>query len=159
MRGTRNQRIKVTADQAVNAKNLTLVDTASVTWTVALDPATEAAELSATASGGGGGTSDHALLSHLSWSSSGHTGTHDRVAGFDGSGVAAYLTGSTVVGLVADHAGDLVYGDGAGGATRLPIGTANRLLLSTGTAPSWATPSDVRTALSDRKSTRLNSSH
>ena len=53
MRGTRPQRIKVTADQAVNAKNLTLVDTASVTWAVTLDPATEAAELSATASGGG----------------------------------------------------------------------------------------------------------
>ena len=37
MRGTRAQRIKVTADQAVNAKNLTLVDTASVTWMVTLD--------------------------------------------------------------------------------------------------------------------------
>ena len=70
-------------------------------------------------SGGGGGTSDHALLTHLSWSSSGHTGTHDRIAGFDGAGAAAYLTGSTVVGLVADHAGDLVYGDGDRKSTRL----------------------------------------
>jgi len=100
-----------------------------------------------TISGGGGGTSDHALLSHLSWSSSGHTGTASRVAGFDGTGAAAYLTGSTVVGYVATTAGDLVYGDGAGGATRLPIGSVNRLLSSSGTAPQWSTPSDVRALL------------
>ena len=100
-----------------------------------------------TISGGGGGTSDHALLSHLSWSSSGHTGTANRVAGFDGTGATAYLTGSTVVGYVATTAGDLVYGDGAGGATRLPIGSANRLLSSSGTAPQWSTPSDVRALL------------
>ena len=55
-------------------------------------------EAEVTISGGGGGTSDHAALTHLSWSSSGHTGTHDRIAGFDGAGAAAYLTGSTVVG-------------------------------------------------------------
>lgn len=148
MRGTRPQRIKVTADQAVNAKNLTLVDTASVTWAVTLDPATESAELSATASGGGGGTSDHAALSHLSWSSSAHTGTGDRIAGFSGAGGATYLTGSQVVGFVATTAGDLVYGDGAGGATRLPIVSADRILVSTSSAPSWATASDVRTLLS-----------
>ena len=148
MRGTRIQRIRVSADVPVNVKNLTFVDTASVTWAVTLDPATEAAELSATASGGGGGgTSDHALLSHLSWSSSGHTGTANHVAGFNGSGAATYYNGADIVGFVATHAGDLVYGDGAGSSTRLPIGTANRILLSTGTAPSWATPSDVRAAL------------
>lgn len=91
MRGTRNQRIKVVADATVNAKNLTLVDTASVTWTVALDAATEAAEISATASGGGGGgTSDHALLTHLAWSASAHTGTANRIAGFDGTGATTY---------------------------------------------------------------------
>lgn len=100
-----------------------------------------------TITGGGGGTSDHALLSHLSWSSSGHTGTANRVAGFDAGGAAAYLTGSTVVGYVATTAGDLVYGDGAGGATRLPIGSVNRLLSSSGTAPQWSTPSDVRALL------------
>ena len=100
-----------------------------------------------TITGGGGGTSDHALLTHLSWSSSGHTGTANRVAGFDGTGAAAYLTGSTVVGYVATTAGDLVYGDGAGGATPLPIGSANRLLSSSGTAPQWSTPSDVRALL------------
>lgn len=39
--------------------------------------------------GGGGGSSDHALLSHLSWTVSGHTGTANRIAGFNGSGAAA----------------------------------------------------------------------
>jgi hypothetical protein len=96
---------------------------------------------------GGGGTSDHALLSHLAWSASAHTGTASRIAGFDGTGAAAYLTGSTVVGYVATTAGDLVYGDGAGGATRLPIGSVNRLLSSSGTAPQWSAPSDVRALL------------
>lgn len=40
--------------------------------------------------GGGGGTSDHALLSNLPWGSSGHTGTASRLAGFDAGGAAAY---------------------------------------------------------------------
>ena len=43
-------------------------------------------------SGGGGGTSDHAALSHLAWTSSAHTGTASRLAYFDGSGAAAYLS-------------------------------------------------------------------
>ena len=98
--------------------------------------------------GGGGGVTDHAALTSLGWTASGHTGTANRIAGFDGSSAATFLTGASVVGLAATHAGDLLYGDGAGGASRLPIGTANRLLLSDGSAPSWATPSDVRTALS-----------
>lgn len=88
--------------------------------------------------GGGGGT----------WAASGITGTHNRIAGFDSGGAATYYTGAAIVGLAATHAGDLLYGDGAGGASRLPIGAANRLLLSDGSAPSWASPSDVRTALS-----------
>jgi hypothetical protein len=91
MKGNSRQRQKVTADATVNAKNLTLVDTASVTWTVTHDPATDAAELSATASGGGGGTSDHALLSHLAWTASAHTGTASRFAVFSGSGAATEL--------------------------------------------------------------------
>ena len=41
---------------------------------------------------GGGGTSDHAGLTHLAWTSSGHTGTASRLAYFDGSGAAAYLS-------------------------------------------------------------------
>lgn len=91
MKGNARQRIKVTADIPVNVKNLTFLDTASVTWAVVADPATDAAEVSATASGGGGGTSDHALLTHLSWSSSGHTGTASRFAVFGAGGAAAEL--------------------------------------------------------------------
>ena len=93
MKGNARQRIKITADTTVNAKNLTFIDTASVTWAVVADPATDAAEVSATASGGGGGggTSDHALLSHLSWSASAHTGTANRFAVFGSGGAAAEL--------------------------------------------------------------------
>ena len=91
MKGTTRQRIKVTADIPVNVKNLTFLDTASVTWAVVADPATDAAEVSATASGGGGGTSDHALLTHLSWSASAHTGTASRFAVFGAGGAAAEL--------------------------------------------------------------------
>lgn len=40
--------------------------------------------------GGGGGTTDHAALtSNLAWTTSGHTGTADRVAIFSGAGAAA----------------------------------------------------------------------
>lgn len=45
-----------------------------------------------TISGGGGGTSNHASLSNLSWIVSGHTGTGNRLAGFDGSGNAGLIT-------------------------------------------------------------------
>ena len=101
------------------------------------------------ADGGGGGTSDHAALSHLGWTASGHTGTHDRIAGFNGAGAATFYTGSQVVGFAATTAGDLLYGDGAGGASRLPIGSANRILSSSGTAPQWWTGADFRTAITD----------
>lgn len=37
------------------------------------------------------GPPDHAELSHLAWSSSGHTGTASRIAAFNGSGAASYL--------------------------------------------------------------------
>ena len=99
-----------------------------------------------TAPGGGGGT-DHATLTHLAWTASGHTGTANRVAGFDGSNAAMYYTGAAIVGLAATHAGDLLYGDGAGGASRLPIGANDRLLIVASGYPAWASPSDVRTAL------------
>ena len=42
------------------------------------------------ASGGGGGVSAHTALTALAWTSSGHTGTASRLAGFDGGGAAAY---------------------------------------------------------------------
>lgn len=40
--------------------------------------------------GGGGGVTAHNALTALSWGSSGHTGTANRIAVFDGSGAAAY---------------------------------------------------------------------
>jgi len=98
------------------------------------------------AAGGGGGVSDHTLLSNLAWTASGHTGTASRVAGFDGAGAAAYLTGRDVCNFVLTTRGDMMYRD-ATEATRLPIGAANRLLMSDGTDPAWAAPADVRTAL------------
>lgn len=41
--------------------------------------------------GGGGGVTDHAALTSLVWTSSGHTGTANRIAAFGGGGATAYL--------------------------------------------------------------------
>ena len=49
--------------------------------------------------GGGGGTSDHAALSNLAWTASGHTGTAGRLAGFSGAGAA------TTYASIAQHIG------------------------------------------------------
>jgi hypothetical protein len=38
---------------------------------------------------GGGGVTDHTALTSLSWTLSGHTGTANRIAGFNGAGAAA----------------------------------------------------------------------
>lgn len=38
--------------------------------------------------GGGGGTPSHPSLTTLGWSASGHTGTSNSVAGFNGAGAA-----------------------------------------------------------------------
>ena len=89
------------------------------------------------AGGGGGGVSDHTALTSLGWTASGHTGTANRVAGFGGAGAAAYLTGRDVCNFVLTTRGDMMYRD-ATEATRLPIGAANRLLMSDGTDPAWA---------------------
>ena len=53
-----------------------------------------------TISGGGGGSSDHASLSHLAWAASGHTGTASRFAVFNSVGASAYLSYPST-GLVA----------------------------------------------------------
>ena len=99
---------------------------------------------------GGGGSSNHATLSHLSWTASGHERTGgpatNSVAGFDSSGAAVYLTGRDVCNTVLTTRGDMMVRD-ATEATRLSIGAANRLLMSDGTDPAWASPADVRTAL------------
>jgi len=51
------------------------------------------------AASGGGGSSDHATLSNLVWTASGHTGTASRVAGFSGAGAATYYAIDSIGGL------------------------------------------------------------
>ena len=100
------------------------------------------------AGGGGGGTLDHAALtSNLAWTTSAHTGTASRIAGFSGAGAAAEYTGAGVLDLLLTTRGDMPL-RGAGTTARLPVGAANYLLLSDGTDPAWASPASVRTALS-----------
>ena len=53
---------------------------------------TDTADAALAGTGGGGGVTDHAALTSLPWTSSGHTGTASRLAGFSGSGAAAYYT-------------------------------------------------------------------
>jgi len=59
--------------------------------------------------GGGGGVTDHTALTSLPWASSGHTGTADTFAGFDGGGAATYLT--------AGGSAQLLWGDNTVGST------------------------------------------
>lgn len=84
--------------------------------------------------GGGGGTTDHAALSNLTWTVSGHLGTGGgagQLALFDDTGATAYLTG------VAQ--GDVVYFDGTNW-NRLPPGTPGEFLQTQGAGfdPQWA---------------------
>lgn len=60
---------------------------------------------------GGGGGGDHATLTNRAWVASLHTGTASRLAGFDGTGAAAYYVIGTGAGQVAagDHDHDLDY--------------------------------------------------
>ena len=51
------------------------------------------------AASGGGGSSDHATLSNLAWTATGHTGTASRVAGFSGAGAATYYAIDSIGGL------------------------------------------------------------
>lgn len=67
---------------------------------------------------GGGGVTSHPALSNLGWTSSGHTGTASRVAGFDGAGLAAYYA-------VGSASGTLCAGDDARlSDARAPSGSA-----------------------------------
>lgn len=59
------------------------------------------------AGGGGGGVTDHDALDHLGWLAAAHTGTADRIAGFDGAGAAAYYAFGMGAGDVAE--GDHVH--------------------------------------------------
>lgn len=67
--------------------------------------------------GVGSGASDHTSLSNLGWSSSGHTSTADRLAGFNGSGAAAPVSvgsGMSLSGSALSLGADLVALDALG---------------------------------------------
>jgi hypothetical protein len=76
--------------QLLAGTNITLSTTVS---------STNRAAVTIAASGGSGGSSDHATLSNLVWTASAHTGTASRVAGFNGSGAATYYAIDSVGGL------------------------------------------------------------
>ena len=98
--------------------------------------------------GGGGGTLDHAALtSNLAWTTSAHTGTASRLAGFDGAGAAAYYTGSTALDLVATTRG-MIPVRGAATWGGLTVGAATYLLGSDGTDPIWRSPTSAKADLS-----------
>lgn len=92
--------------------------------------------------GGGGGVTAHGLLSGLGWTSSGHTGTASRIAGFDGSGAAAVLTASAVLDLLGSTQGMVLY-RGASGWAVLSAGTSGHFLKTNGAGadPEWAAAS------------------
>jgi len=80
---------------------------------------------------GGGITVDHAALSNLGWTVSGHTGTVGSLAAFDGAGASSFVTG-------AAH-GDILYFNGTTWV-RLAPGTVDGNPLTTQTAgspPVW----------------------
>ena len=76
------------------------------------------------------GAGDHALLSNLAWTVSGHTGTAGSLVVFDNAGAAGELTG-------VSH-GDIVFFDG-NDWTRLAPGAAGAVLQTNGVGadPSW----------------------
>lgn len=87
--------------------------------------------------GGGGGSSDHATLSNLAWTSSAHTGTASRLAAFDGAGAAAYQqVGVDVARQRTLTAGSgqvtVTNGDGAAGNPTVDLAYASALRTSTG---------------------------
>lgn len=93
------------------------------------------------------GTTDHAASSNLVWTSSGHTGTASRLAGFDGGGAAAYYQIgvdvqaydsdlSTIAGLTVAR-GSLIVGSAAPAWSALALGTSGQVLQSNGTDAIW----------------------
>jgi hypothetical protein len=69
--------------------------------------ATAGAAAWALTSGGGGGTSSHPSLTTLGWSASGHTGTANSVACFNGAG-ATQTVQATVEGSVLTYTGGVL---------------------------------------------------
>jgi len=82
--------------------------------------------------GGGGGT-NHASLTNLGWTVSGHTATANRIAGFDGAGAASlYAIGTDLQAWDADL--DAVAAlSGTGLATRTAAGTWTTRAIAVGT--------------------------
>jgi hypothetical protein len=80
--------IQVDAQADASARALSIVAGTNVTLTTTTSGGV--ATVTVAASGGGGGVSAHTALTALAWTSSGHTGTASRLAGFDGSGAASY---------------------------------------------------------------------
>lgn len=91
---------------------------------------------------GSGGTLNHAALtSNLAWSTSGHTGTASKIAGFSGAGAAAeYAIGTDLQaydpGLAsltaADSAAGIAYPSAANTWTRLALASADLGLYTSG---------------------------
>lgn len=65
--------------------------------------------------GGGGGVTDHTALTSLAWTSSGHTGTVSRLAGFSGAGAATYYAIGTDVQAYDAGLASLTAADGVAG--------------------------------------------
>lgn len=83
------RRVSMSGTDDELATELTLAAGSGVTITPSVSG--QVATVTIAATGGGGGTSDHAALSSLAWTSSAHTGTASRIAAFNGSGAASYL--------------------------------------------------------------------
>ena len=90
---------------------------------------------------GGGAGGDHALLSNLLWTASGHTGTAGQVAGFDGLGVPTYYGIGTDLqawdadldALAALATNGILVRTGPGTAeTRTILGTAGNIVVTNG---------------------------
>ena len=87
--------------------------------------------------GGGGGVSDHTLLSNLAWTTSGHTSTADRLAGFSGAGAA----------VAASVSAPLAYSSSALSLSGWSGTTDGDMLYRNGTAVGTKTPAQARTWL------------
>lgn len=103
-----------------------------------------------------GGTTNHAALTNLAWTLSGHTGTLNTLAAFNGAGAAVHIS-TTVSGdvsgtlpgpltvtdltITGEVQGSVLYYNGSNWVQLSP-GTSGQFLRTNGVSsnPSWATP-------------------